>query len=69
MPDNVRPIRRNSLSKQASLAKRLVAMAESTLPLAKTQDQADRIQARIDDMRHRAEGMIRRARDLEGYDG
>lgn len=61
------PIRSNSLSKQADVAKRLVATGESLVALARTPEQTERMEARLSRMKRSRDSLIARAQRLEGY--
>ena len=67
MTDNVRNIRRVSLSEQATVARKIVAMAEKLMLLAKTPTQKRRVSAKLEEMRGKRDRLIARAKRVEGY--
>lgn len=69
MTDNIQPIRRVSLSEQANIAKKIVAMAEKILLIAQTPTQKRKVSAKLEEMRGKRDRLIARAKRAEGYHG
>lgn len=66
MTNNVEPIHRISLSKQADAARAIVAMAEKLVLVAKTPTQKARVEEKLVEMRTKRDNLIARAERVEG---